>query len=225
MRFFRLGFCEELGCSYAWTSGQKPHLIIKNGKNFNCNAANCVPFVVFGFSTRFSTPSSLTSSTSSLQETERLPRKFQQEEVKVRANFHSGTRCVNQQKSNTTQTDNDEELQSDELQGVLDWLQEFKHGPVDKSVLEHRNTSSSSHELPLEPRAKVVSGKHNIFYSLPEGPEVFFYSHLVSTTTSDWLHQPQCQWLSFRLLFRCELSTRLDVSCLLVRHLTISFFW
>ena len=33
---------------------------------------------------------------------------------------------------------NDEELQSDELQGVLDWLQEFKHGLADESVPEHR---------------------------------------------------------------------------------------
>ena len=44
-----------------------------------------------------------------------------------------------------------------------DWLQEFKHGLVEESVPKHRDTSSSSHELPLEPRAKVVSGKNNIF--------------------------------------------------------------
>ena len=61
----------------------------------------------------------------------------------------------------------DEELQSDELQGVPDWLQEFKHGLVDESVPEHRDTSSSSHELPLEPRAKVVPTKHNIFTHFP----------------------------------------------------------
>ena len=50
----------------------------------------------------------------------------------------------------------DEELQSDELQGVPDWLQEFKQGLVDESVPEHRHTSSSSHDLSLGPRAKVV---------------------------------------------------------------------
>ena len=61
----------------------------------------------------------------------------------------------------------DEELQSDELQGVPDWLQEFKHGLVDESVPEHRDTSSSSHQLPLEPRAKVVPTKHNIFTHFP----------------------------------------------------------
>ena len=52
----------------------------------------------------------------------------------------------------------DEELQSDELQGVPEWLQEF----VDESVPEHRHTSSSPHELPLEPR------KHNIFTHFPQ---------------------------------------------------------
>ena len=52
----------------------------------------------------------------------------------------------------------DEELQSDELQGVPDWPQEFKPGLVDVSVPEHRDTSSSSHELLVEPRAKVEAG-------------------------------------------------------------------
>ena len=44
-----------------------------------------------------------------------------------------------------------------------EWLLEFRHGLVDESVPEHRDASSSSHELPSEPRAKVVSGKHSIF--------------------------------------------------------------
>ena len=62
----------------------------------------------------------------------------------------------------------DEESQSDELQGVPDWLQEFKHGLVDESVSVHRDTSSSSHELLLEPRAKVVPSKHNILTHFPK---------------------------------------------------------
>ena len=48
------------------------------------------------------------------------------------------------------------------------WLQEFKHGLVDEGVPEHRDPSSSSPELPLEPRAKVVSGKHNILTHFPK---------------------------------------------------------
>ena len=50
---------------------------------------------------------------------------------------------MNQQKiENQNKNDDDEELQSDELQGVPDWPQEFKDGLVS----EHRDTSSSSHE-------------------------------------------------------------------------------
>ena len=53
---------------------------------------------------------------------------------------------------------------------------------------------------------------------------IFWFTHRFHNR-SHWLHQPQRQWLSCRLLFRCERSTRLDVSCLLVRHLTIRFFF
>ena len=37
-----------------------------------------------------------------------------------------------------------------------EWLEEFKGNLVDESVPEHRHASSSSHELPSEPRAQVV---------------------------------------------------------------------
>ena len=51
-----------------------------------------------------------------------------------------------------------------------EWLQEFTHGLVDESVPEHRDASSSSHELPLEPRAKAVSGsgKQSVFTHFPK---------------------------------------------------------
>ena len=58
--------CEEVGCSYQWTSGQKPHLI-KNAKKIHCDTSNHVPFVVPGLSTSSSTSS--TSPTSSSKET------------------------------------------------------------------------------------------------------------------------------------------------------------
>ena len=50
--------------------------------------------------------------------------------------------------------DHDEELQSDQLQDVPDGLQEFRHGLVDESVPEHRDASSSSHELPCGAASK-----------------------------------------------------------------------
>ena len=39
---------------------------------------------------------------------------------------------------------------------------------MDESVPEHRDAPSSPHELPSEPRAKVVSGKHSIFTHFPK---------------------------------------------------------
>ena len=62
-----------------------------------------------------------------------------------------------------------------------DWLQEFRENLVDESVPaesrknpshEHRDTTSSSHELPMESRAKVDpgSGKHSIYAHFPKDP-------------------------------------------------------
>ena len=39
---------------------------------------------------------------------------------------------------------------------------------IDEGVPEHRESSSSSHELPSEPREKVASGKHSIFTHFPK---------------------------------------------------------
>ena len=137
--------CEEFGYSYHWTSGQEPHPI-KTGKTFHCDTSNHVPFVETGLSTSPSTSS--TSPTSSSQETvtdTEIPATSWSEESSedssARGNsWHESTEDENPNK------DDDEESQSGELQGVPDWLQEFKDGLVDESVPEHRDVSSSSHE-------------------------------------------------------------------------------
>ena len=72
---------------------------------------------------------------------------------------------------NPNKNDDNEEARGDPLRDLPKWLEEFKDNLVDESVPEHRDASSSSHELPEEPRAKVVSGEHSIF-SLPEGPKL-----------------------------------------------------
>ena len=46
--------------------------------------------------------------------------------------------------------------------------QKFRHGLVDGCVPVHWDASSSSHELPSEPRAKVVSGKHSGYTHFPK---------------------------------------------------------
>ena len=74
-----------------------------------------------------------------------------------------------------------EEVQSDLLHDMPDWLQEFKENLVDESVPaesrrnpapKDRDTASSSHELPLESRAKVEpgSGKHSVYTHFPKDP-------------------------------------------------------
>ena len=64
--------------------------------------------------------------------------------------------------------DDNERVRGDPLRGLPEWLQEFKENLVDETVPEHRDASSSSQELPSEPRAEVVSGKDSIFIHFPK---------------------------------------------------------
>ena len=66
--------------------------------------------------------------------------------------------------NNTNKNEKGEEIQSNLLHELPDWLQEFRENLVDESspleprgnpALGHRDTSSSSHEIPMESRAKV----------------------------------------------------------------------
>ena len=159
--------CQEFGCSYHWTSGQKPHLI-KYGKKIHCDTSNHVPLVVPGLSTISSTSSA--SPTSSSQETvtdtefpaTRRSESASEESLAREDPLHRSAEIENKKKKD------DEELQSGELQSVPDRLQEFKLGLVDESVPEHPDTSGSSYELPLERRAKVVPSKLNICAQFPK---------------------------------------------------------
>ena len=82
---------------------------------------------------------------------------------------------------NTNKNEGREEVHSDHLHDFPDWLQEFRENSVDESSpLEPRgnpapkdqNTSSSSHELPMEWRAQVElgSGKHKAYTHFPKAP-------------------------------------------------------
>ena len=137
--------CEDHGYNYHWTSGQKP-LLIKNGRKIDCHTANYVPFVVPSLSTSSSSSFSPTSPTSSSQE------------AVIRIQHPASTRCEFMS----------EEVRGDSSRGLPEWPEEFWENLADESVREHRDTSSSCHELPSEPRAKVVSGKHSIFTHFPK---------------------------------------------------------
>ena len=82
---------------------------------------------------------------------------------------------------NKNENEGFEEVHSDLLHDSPDWLQEFRENLVDESSLldprrnpapEDQDTSSSSHELPIESRAKVEpgSGKHSIYTHFPKDP-------------------------------------------------------
>ena len=151
--------CEDHGHTYHWSSGQKPHLT-KKGKRINCNISHYVPFIVPGLSTSSSTSSSPTSSTSSSQETVIGTENPATEGSEImseesRGNLLHGPAEI----ENTNKNDDDEELRSELLRDLPGWLQEFKENLVDeRSPLEprgnpapkDRDTSSSSHALPME---------------------------------------------------------------------------
>ena len=82
---------------------------------------------------------------------------------------------------NTEQNEGHEEVQSDLLHELPDWLQEFREILVDEScpleprrnpALQDQDTSKSSHELPMELRARVEpgSGKHSVHTRFPKDP-------------------------------------------------------
>ena len=88
---------------------------------------------------------------------------------------------MNSQKPKTKHVER-EEGQRDILHDLLDWLQEFRENLVDECTSTElwrnpeqgsQDTSSSSHELPMEPRAKVVpgSGKHSVKTHFPKDPK------------------------------------------------------
>ena len=161
--------CEDHGNTYHWTSGQKPQLT-KIGKRINCNVANYVPFGVPDLSTS-SSSSSPDSSTSSSQDTVIGTENPATERSEIMSEESRGnpSRGSAETKS-TNKNEDDKELRSELLQDVPEWLQDVKENLVDKNVQPHQHSHSSFHELPTEPRAKVVPGpgKRSIFSHFPK---------------------------------------------------------
>ena len=137
--------CEDHRHTYNWTSGQKTHLTEK-GKRINCHISNYVPLVVPGLSTSSSATPTPTSSKSSSQDsvfdvdryTENpvLERSVSTREESRGNPVHRSTEI-----ENTNIVKGREEVQSDLLHDLADWLQEFRKNFVDESS-------------PLEPRGK-----------------------------------------------------------------------
>ena len=170
--------CEDHGKTYHWTSGQKPHLA-QNGKKMDGNTPNYVPFVVPGLSRNSSTAPIPTSSTSSSQDSVFDASRYNENPVLERNGSMSEELRGNPvhrptENENTNKKKGREEVESDLLHDLPYWLQEFREKLVDESsplepwrnpAPKDQDTSSSSHELPMESRAKVDpgSGKHSIY--------------------------------------------------------------
>ena len=152
--------CEDHGYAYHWISGRKPHLT-KKGKRIVCNISNYVPFVVPGLSTSSSTnvflhhfhhriPYLMSTDTPKIQSNKEVESTSEE----LRGNpLHRPTETENKNKNEES-----EEVQSDLWHDLPDWLQEFKENLVDERIsseyrgnpeLGYRDTSKSSHELPM----------------------------------------------------------------------------
>ena len=83
------------------------------------------------------------------------------------------TRRMSQQKPKTQRKMTATKNYTDHLQGVPEWLEEIEDSLADESVPEHRDASGSSHELPLKPRANVVSGKRTAFLPTSRKTEIW----------------------------------------------------
>ena len=135
--------CEDHGFSYHWTSGQKPHLT-KNGRKIHCSFPNFAPFCL---STSSSTSSSPASSSSSSQDTVISTENpaIERSEITSEESRRNPSRG-SAETENTNKIEDDEELRSELLQVVPEWLQDFKENLVDKDVQPHQYSPSSSHE-------------------------------------------------------------------------------
>ena len=139
--------CEGHGYTYHWTSGQKPHLT-KNGKRIDCNISNDVPLVVPVLSTSSFTTPTPTSSTSSSQDSVFDVSRYTENPVFERSGSTSEELRGNPlqkptETGNTNKNEGHEEVHSDLLHELTEWLQEFRENLVDE-------------RCPSEPRGNPV---------------------------------------------------------------------
>ena len=178
--------CEDHGDTYHLISGQNPHLI-KNGKRIDCTMSNYVPFVVPGLSASYSstTPSPSSPSSSSQEsvfDVDRHKNPAIERSVEVRVESFRETRCSKPQKPKTkirveNQKKYKEIYRLNCLIGYRNsgriWLMKVLQQSLGETQSRgSQDTCKSSHELPMEPRAKVepVSGKHSVHTHFPKDP-------------------------------------------------------
>ena len=187
--------CEEHGYTCQWTSSQNPH-VIKNGKRIDCNWSNYVPFVVpwISASSSSTTPSSA-SSLSSSQESTSTNNNSVSEDRDVEAPVSERNGGMNEELQGDPLHDSTETKSKIEIGNTKKYQEKYrincligyrKSGRIRlmKVLLKgvrrdlmqwSADTSSSSHDPPMQPRAHVelASGKHSVFTALSEGSELW----------------------------------------------------
>ena len=131
-----------------------------------------MPFVVPDLSTSSSTTPTPSSSLSSSQDSVLDANRYTENPVPERSGSTSEELRGNQlhkptETENKHKNEKREEVQNDLLHDLPNWLQDFRENSVDgrsptepqeKPASKDRDTASSSHELPMESRAKVEPG-------------------------------------------------------------------
>ena len=187
--------CDEIGYSYEWINGQKPHLI-KDGIRIICNTENFVPIVVPGLSSSSSTSSSslrtpMKQESHSSSSSSSSPSSPTVGEMSVREREDAlnsdispvpvselvDDRTGEYVETQANQIPKSQEKTTIERGNLCDdpeipeWLQEFRENLVDEIPLQGGSHASSSHEASLEPTTKRREdlGKHNVHTHFPKG--------------------------------------------------------
>ena len=176
--------CEDHGKTYHWICGQKPHLI-RNGKRIDCNISNYVPFVVPGLSASSSSMThSPASSTFSSRDSVFDVRRYAENPVPERSGSTSEELRTTPM-HRPTETENRHKMKDAKKYTAI-YCMTCRTGcrsaekfwsmkvvllePRGNLAPEVQDTSSSSHELPMQPRAEVEpnSGKHSVYTHFPK---------------------------------------------------------
>ena len=163
--------CEDHGYNYQWTRGQKPHLF-QNGRKIDrmqhgelCTI-RCPWSIDKLFKLSFTNISHIFIEGSRHSYT--ASRMNKKRECEWWMKYEETRRMDHQKPKNKLTWWQRRSTRKLVARSASKWLEEFREYLVDERVPEHREASSSFHELPSEPRAKVESGKHSVFTHLPK---------------------------------------------------------
>ena len=187
--------CDEIGYSYEWINGQKPHLI-KDGIRIICNTENFVPVVVPGLSSSSSgssstlrTPMKQESHSSSSSSSSSSSPTVGESQVREREDATNNDispvsvsklvddRSVQPEKTQANKNRKPNKKETTIERGnpcdpeIPEWLQEFRANLVDDEIpLQGGSHASSSHEVSLEPTTNRRGdlGKHSVYTHFPK---------------------------------------------------------